>query len=217
MTRLRSLLLLGSALALSACKPAEAPVAEAPPTPAPAEAPAPAPEPAPAPAADTQLAASARATLMPLGESGVGGDLVFEVDNGGVRVTGSFTGLKPGATHAFHIHEIGNCTAADGSSAGSHFNPAAAAHGNREGGGEHHAGDIPNQTAGPDGVAAVDQRLDGLQIGGGGEFDIIGRGVIVHADADDYTTQPTGNAGGRIACGVIEAGNPAPTGADPAQ
>ena len=215
MTAFRSVLLLGSALALSACKPAEAPVAEAPPAPAPVEAQAPAPE--PAPIAETQLAASARATLMPVGDSGVNGDLTFEIDNGGVRVTGSFTGLKPGATHAFHIHEFGNCTAPDASSAGGHFNPAAAAHGNREAGGEHHAGDIPNQVAGADGVAAVDQRLDGLQIGGGGEMDIIGRGVIVHADADDYTTQPTGNAGGRIACGVIEAGNPAPTDADPAR
>lgn len=215
MTAFRSVLLLGSALALSACKPAEAPVAEAPPAPAPVEAPAPAPE--PAPIAETQLAATARSSLMPVGDSGVSGELNFEVDNGGVRVTGSFTGLKPGTTHGFHIHEFGNCTAADASSAGGHFNPAAAAHGNREGGGEHHAGDIPNQVAGADGMAAVDQFLDGLQIGGGGEMDIIGRGVIVHTDADDYTTQPTGNAGGRIACGVIEAGNPAPTGADPAQ
>ena len=214
MTAFRSVLLLGSALALSACQPAQAPVAEAPPAaPAPVEAPAPPAE----PMAETQLAASARATLMPVGDSGVNGDLNFEIDNGGVRVTGSFTGLKPGATHAFHIHEFGNCTAADASSAGGHFNPAAAAHGNREAGGEHHAGDIPNQVAGADGVAAVDQRLDGLQIGGGGEMDIIGRGVIVHADADDYTTQPTGNAGGRIACGVIEAGNPAPTDMDPAR
>ena len=217
MTAFRSVLLLGSALALSACQPAQAPVAEAPPEPAPAPAEAPAPAPEPAPVADTQLAASARSTLLPVGDSPVSGELRFEVDNGGVRITGSFTGLKPGSTHAFHIHEFGNCTAADASSAGGHFNPAAAAHGNREAGGEHHAGDIPNQVAGADGVAAVDQRLDGLQIGGGGEMDIIGRGVIVHADADDYTTQPTGNAGGRIACGVIEAELSAPTEADPAQ
>lgn len=217
MTAFRSVLLLGSALALSACQPAEAPVAEAPPAPAAPAAPVEAPAPAAEPAGQAQLAASARATLMPVGDSGVGGELRFDVDNGGVRVTGRFTGLKPGATHAFHIHEFGNCTAADASSAGGHFNPAAAAHGNREGGGEHHAGDIPNQVAGPDGVAAVDQRLEDLQIGGGGTLDIIGRGVIVHADADDYTTQPTGNAGGRIACGVIEAGSPAPAGTDPAE
>ncbi len=213
MTRLRTVLLLGSALALSACKPADAPVVEAPPAPVASAEPAPPAE----PVAQTPLAASARSSLMPVGDSTVGGELRFEVDNGGVRVTGAFTGLKPGATHALHIHEFGNCTAADASSAGAHFNPAAAPHGNREGEGEHHAGDIPNQVAGPDGVAAVDQRLDGLQIGGGGEMDIIGRGVIVHADPDDYTTQPTGNAGGRIACGVIEAETAAPTDADPAQ
>ena len=216
MTAFRSVLLLGSALALAACQPAEAPVADAPPAPAEPAAPA-APAPPAPPAADIQAAASARSSLQPVGDSGVSGDLRFTVENGAVRVTGTLTGLKPGGTHAFHIHEFGNCTAADASSAGGHFNPAAAAHGNREAGGEHHAGDIPNQVAGADGVAAVDQRLDGLQIGGGGEMDIIGRGVIVHADADDYTTQPTGNAGGRIACGVIEAGNPAPTDADPAR
>ena len=213
MSMSRTLIFLGAALALSACKPAETPVVDAPRAPAPAEA---AVAPAP-PVADTQLAASARSSLMPVGESGVSGELRFEVDNGGVRITGSFTGLKPGATHAFHIHEFGNCTAADASSAGGHFNPASAAHGSRESGGEHHAGDIPNQVAGPDGVATVDQRLDGLQIGGGEAMDIIGRGVIVHADPDDYTTQPTGNAGGRIACGVIEAEMSAPTSADPAQ
>jgi Cu-Zn family superoxide dismutase len=214
MSTTRTLICLGAALALSACKPAQTPAPAAPAeTPAPVEAAA---EPTP-PAAETQLAAAARSTLMPVGDSGVGGELRFEVDNGGVRVTGSFTGLKPGSTHAFHIHEFGNCTAADASSAGAHFNPAAAAHGNREGGGEHHAGDIPNQVAGADGVATVDQRLDGLQIGGGEALDILGRGVIVHADADDYTTQPTGNAGGRIACGVIEAELSAPADAEPAQ
>jgi Cu-Zn family superoxide dismutase len=202
MTAFRSVLLLGSALALSACQPAEAPVAEtAPPPAAPVETPAPPAE----PAAELQAAASARSSLQPVADSGVGGELRFTVENGAVRVTGTLTGLKPGGTHAFHIHEFGNCTAADASSAGGHFNPAAAAHGNREGEGEHHAGDIPNQTADRDGNANVDQLLEGLEIGSDGELDILGRGVIVHADADDYTTQPTGNAGGRLACGVIEA------------
>lgn len=216
MTAFRSVLLLGSALALAACQPAEAPVADAPSAPAEPAAPA-APAPPAPPAADIQAAASARSSLQPVGDSGVSGDLRFTVENGAVRVTGTLTGLKPGGTHAFHIHEFGNCTAADASSAGGHFNPAAAAHGNREGEGEHHAGDIPNQTADRDGNANVDQRLDGLEIGSDGELDILGRGVIVHADADDYTTQPTGNAGGRLACGVIEAEIGGSTESEPAQ
>ena len=213
MTTFRSVLLLGSALAVSACKPVEPPVAAVPPT-------APAvpeiAEPAPAPA-QTQLAASARATLAAVGDSGVGGDLVFNIDNGGVRVTGTLTGLKPGATHAFHVHEFGDCSAPDASSAGGHFNPAQQPHGNREGGGPHHAGDIPNQVAGDNGEAKVDQLLTGLEIASGGANDIVGKGVIVHADADDYTTQPTGNAGGRIACGVVELENAPPTDHDPAR
>ncbi len=212
MTIRPALFLFAAAAALSACTPAEAPAPMAPMDTSPPAA----VEPVPADPA-LQLALSARASLMPVGDSGVGGELVFAVENGAVHVTGAFTGLKPGSTHAFHIHEFGNCTASDASSAGGHFNPAAAAHGNRATGGEHHAGDIPNQVADSDGVAAVDQRLEGLQVGGGGELDIIGRGVIVHADADDYTTQPTGNAGGRIACGVIEASTMAPVSPGPAE
>jgi Cu-Zn family superoxide dismutase len=209
----RNLLFLGAALALSGCSPAEAPAPAAP-----AQAPAPAAavaEPA-APVVEAPLAMTARTSLMPVGESGVGGDLAFTTDGSAVRVTGTITGLRPRAIHAFHIHEFGNCTAADASSAGGHFNPGGMPHGSRASGGDHHAGDIPNQVAGADGVAQVDQRLEGLQIGGGGEFDILGRGVIVHADADDYTTQPTGNAGGRIACGVIESGPEATADAAPA-
>mgnify|MGYP006174328007 FL=1 len=212
MTAFRTVLILGSALALAACSPAESPVAEEAPTPAiPAE-----PAPAPAPEA-AQLAASARATLSTVGESGVSGELVFDIADGGVRVTGTLAGLQPGATHALHVHEFGDCSAPDATSAGGHFNPGQQPHGDRAAGGAHHAGDIPNQAAGDNGEAAVDQALAGLEIASGGVNDIVGKGVIVHAQADDYTTQPTGNAGGRIACGVIELENPAPTGADPAQ
>lgn len=212
MTPIRTVFLLGSALALSACGTAEAPVAEEAPAPA---APVEVVEPAPAPAA-AQLAASARATLAPLGDSGVGGELVFDIADGGVRVTGTLTGLQPGATHALHVHEFGDCSAPDGTSAGGHFNPGQQPHGDRATGGPHHAGDIPNQTAGDSGEAAVDQTLAGLEIASGGANDIVGKGVIVHAQADDYTTQPTGNAGGRIACGVIELVNAPPADAGPA-
>ena len=170
----------------------------------------------PASGPTTQLAASARTRRGAVGGSGVGGELAFTIDNGGVRVTGTLTGLKPGATHALHVHEFGDCSAPDATSAGGHFNPTQQAHGNRAAGGAHHAGDIPNQVAGADGVARVDQLLAGLEIGSGGASDIVGKGVIVHAKADDYTTQPTGGAGGRIACGVIGLENAPPTGNDPA-
>ena len=197
-------------MALSACGKTDAPVVDSAPESAPTAPPAAEP-------ATTQLAASARATLAPVGDSGVGGDLTFNIDNGGVRVTGTLTGLAAGSTHGFHVHEFGDCSAPDATSAGGHFNPAQQPHGDRAAGGAHHAGDIPNQMAGDNGEASVDQLLTGLEIGSGGASDIVGKGVIVHAKADDYTTQPTGDAGGRIACGVIELGNAPPTGSDPAQ
>ena len=138
------------------------------------------------------------------GETVWGSVSFVEIQDGVVLVRADVRGLRGGGEFGFHVHEKGDCSSADFMSAGGHFNPAAAAHGDRAAGGEHHAGDIPNQVADDNGEAIVDQRLEGLQIGGGGELDIVGRGVIVHADADDYTTQPTGNAGGRLACGVIE-------------
>ena len=210
MTLMRTTMLLGTALALSACQPAEPPAAEAPPAPAPIAEPAPAP-------AQAQLAASARATLAAVGDSGVTGELVFDIADGGVRVTGTLAGLQPGATHALHVHEFGDCSAPDATSAGGHFNPGQQPHGDRATGGPHHAGDIPNQTAGDNGEAVVDQALAGLEIASGGANDIVGKGVVVHAQADDYTTQPTGNAGGRIACGVIELVNAPPADAGPAE
>ncbi|HEX4855080.1 superoxide dismutase family protein [Arenimonas sp.] len=213
MTLTRTAMLLGITLALAACGREEAPVADASPAPAPTAEPAPA-EPAPV---ATQLAASARATLAAVGESGVSGELVFDIADGGVRVTGTLAGLQPGATHALHVHEFGDCSAPDATSAGGHFNPGQQPHGDRATGGPHHAGDIPNQTAGENGEAAVDQTLAGLEIASGGANDIVGKGVIVHAQADDYTTQPTGNAGGRIACGVIELVNAPPADAGPAE
>ena len=205
------------ALALAACSPsapeaapeeatAPAPVAEAPAEAAPAD----------VAAGMTQLAASARVVLAPLQDSGVAGDLAFAIADGGVRIHGSITGLPAGGQHGFHVHETGDCSAPDGSSAGGHFNPAGAPHGDRHGDGPHHAGDMPNLDVAADGSAAVDQVLAGLEIASGGPNDIVGRAVIVHAQADDYATQPTGNAGGRIACGVIELVNAPPTDASPA-
>ena len=141
--------------------------------------------------------------------SSVTGELAFEAVDGGVAITGQVNGLPPGSEHGFHVHENGDCSASDGSSAGGHFNPAGAAHG-RVGSGEHHAGDTDNIVADDTGVAVVNTRLAGGTLGDGAPTDVLGRGVIVHADPDDYATQPTGNAGARLACGVIEQAQPAP-------
>lgn len=150
--------------------------------------------------------AVATATLAATEGSTVSGDLRFEAMEGGVRVTGRLARLKPGTTHGFHVHETGDCSAPDGSSAGGHFNPMDTAHG-RVGTSTHHVGDTDNVVADADGNAAVDNRLDGATLGDNASTDIVGKAVIVHAGADDYTSQPTGDAGARLACGVIEAGS----------
>ena len=208
-----SLLLLPAALLLAACQPQPP---EAPSPTAAAEAPvtqggdpdmvedAAMPDPADTMHEADEVGAGARATLAPTEGNQVAGTLSFAAVDGGVRVTGEVTGLPGAGQHGFHVHEHGDCSAPDGSSAGGHFNPASTAHG-RVGQGEHHAGDSDNISANEQGVATVDTLLQGVSVGDGGAGDIVGKGVIVHADPDDYATQPTGNAGGRLACGVIAA------------
>lgn len=153
-----------------------------------------------APAKST--ASRATVNLAPASASLVSGTLTLVPMGDGVHITGEVGGLKPGDTRGFHIHEKGDCSAADASTAGGHFNPAAQAHG-RSGHGAHHAGDTDNIVADARGVARIDAHVGGVTLGGGAANDIAGRAVIVHAAADDYTTQPTGNAGARVACGVI--------------
>lgn len=161
-------------------------------------------------AGGTQLAASAIVTLQPAAGATAGGTLNFAIAAGGVRMTGGLTGLDANGTHAVHIHENGDCSAPDFESAGEHFDPDGQPHGDRAGDGPHHAGDMPNQVADAAGNVRVDQLLTGLRIDSGDAHDIVGKAVVVHAKADDYTTQPSGDSGGRIACGVIELENPAP-------
>ncbi|MEG3049524.1 MAG: superoxide dismutase family protein [Thermomonas sp.] len=148
-------------------------------------------------------ASRATVNLAPASGSLVSGTLTLLPMGDGVHITGEVGGLKPGDTRGFHIHEKGDCSAADASTAGGHFNPAAQAHG-RSGHGAHHAGDTDNIVADAKGVARIDAHVTGVTLGGGAANDIAGRAVIVHAAADDYTTQPTGNAGARVACGVIK-------------
>ena len=152
------------------------------------------------PAAST--AQEAEVNLASASGSLVSGKLVLVPMGDGVHITGEVGGLKPGDTRGFHIHEKGDCSAADASSAGGHFNPGAQAHG-RAGHGAHHAGDTDNIVADANGVARINAHVRGVSLGGGATNDIAGRAVIVHAAADDYATQPTGNAGARVACGVI--------------
>jgi superoxide dismutase, Cu-Zn family len=120
----------------------------------------------------------------------------------GVHLSGEIGGLGAGVTHAIHVHEKGDCSAVDASSAGGHFNPAGSAHG-RAGTATHHAGDMDNIVADSSGVAKIDIHLAGVTLGGGAANDIAGKAVVVHAAPDDYASQPAGNAGARVACGVI--------------
>lgn len=198
-----SLLAASLALALAACGAPQDGVDEAATPPAAPAAPASADTPASqAPAMDTMSNAGAHAVLAATEGNSVTGELAFMAIDGGVAISGQVNGLAPGSEHGFHVHENGDCSAPDASSAGGHFNPKASAHG-RVGEGEHHVGDTDNIVADDTGVAMIDTRLDGATLGDGAPTDIMGKAVIVHADPDDYTTQPTGNAGARLACGVI--------------
>ncbi len=145
----------------------------------------------------------AQANLAPASASLVSGKLAITAIDGGVRIEGELGGLGRGGIHAIHVHERGDCSAADGSSAGGHFNPASSAHG-RAGTPVHHLGDMDNLTANARGVARVDLQLQGVTLGSGAANDILGRALVVHAGPDDYSSQPAGNSGARVACGVIE-------------
>ncbi|MEX8194157.1 superoxide dismutase family protein [Comamonas guangdongensis] len=124
---------------------------------------------------------------------------------GGVRVQGRVEGLAPNSEHGFHIHEKGDCSSGDGLSAGGHFNPTQQAHGRLNGSQPHHLGDLPSLDADTQGVATIDFVSKSITLDKGSSG-ILGRALIVHNAPDDYTTQPTGNSGARLACAVIERG-----------
>lgn len=131
------------------------------------------------------------------------GEATFEQVGDKVKVVIFVQGLKPGQEHGMHIHEGAAC-GDDGMAAGGHFNPHGKPH-SRHTDANRHAGDLPSLKAGKDGRAKIDVEIDGIAVGSGAG-NVIGRTVIVHADPDDFRTQPTGNSGARIACGVIRAG-----------
>ncbi|MFQ5741180.1 MAG: superoxide dismutase family protein [Acidobacteriota bacterium] len=142
---------------------------------------------------------TAAAELQPTAGNAVAGSVSFEESNGRVKIVAHVTGLEPGK-HGFHIHETGDCSAPDGTSAGGHFNPDQSAHGAPDAD-THHAGDLGNIEADAQGVADLDMSVEFVTLTEGAHS-ILGRAVIVHAQEDDFG-QPTGHAGARLACGVI--------------
>lgn len=145
------------------------------------------------------------AVLHPTAGQHCHGIVRFTQEGDSVKVVADLEGLNPGQKHAFHIHQYGDCSSPDGMSAGGHYNPEGHQHGlpdaqNR------HAGDLGNVQADNDGKAHYEITVDNVSIMGHMN-PILGRGVIVHAKVDDGG-QPVGNAGARIACGVIGVANP---------
>ena len=144
------------------------------------------------------------AVLQGLGGSQVKGTVTFTQEPTHIKISGEITGLTPGE-HAFHVHEFGDCSSADGTSAGAHFNPDMTMHG-----GPHdknrHVGDLGNLTADENGKATVN--LEDKVIALFGPRAIVGRSLIVHEKADDLKSEPAGNAGARIACAVIGIAKP---------
>ena len=136
------------------------------------------------------------ATVMQVGGSNVSGSVTFTETDNGVQIQGTIQGLEPGK-HGFHIHQYGDCTAEDATSAGGHFNPANSNHG-APSDMERHMGDLGNIEANENGTASVNIVDETIRLD-----QILGRGVIVHAGADDFESQPSGAAGSRVACGVI--------------
>ncbi|MBE0550599.1 MAG: superoxide dismutase family protein [Rubrivivax sp.] len=140
------------------------------------------------------------ASLTPTQGNNVRGLVMFHEMDGHLMVHARISGLKPNGEHGFHVHETGSCASADGTSAGGHFNPDGKPHGPQTA--AHHAGDLPALKADANGMADQKFMLMGPTLVAG-PASVVGRAVVVHALPDDYTTQPTGNSGARIACGVI--------------
>lgn len=148
-------------------------------------------------------AGSAEATLKPTQGNNVTGKVTFSEQAGKVRMVATVSGLTPGQ-HGFHVHEKGDCSAPDLSSAGGHFNPGSEAHGDPHKS-PRHAGDIPMLVADAGGKAQLTFDLSGVTLANG-PTSLLGKSVVVHADPDDYASQPAGKSGARIACGVIAPG-----------
>ena len=140
------------------------------------------------------------ASLTPTQGNNVRGLVMFHEMDGHLMVHAKVSGLKPNGEHGFHVHETGSCASTDGSSAGGHFNPDGKPHGPQNA--AHHVGDLPSLKADANGVVDQKMMVMGPTIAAGA-MSVVGRSVIVHALPDDFVTQPTGNSGARLGCGVI--------------
>lgn len=152
------------------------------------------PEPAPEPLVATAALSGAEGTSH--------GMVTFTQNGDTTTVTADVAGAPPGL-HGFHVHETGECTPPDFTSAGGHFNPTGAIHGAPTDA-EHHAGDLGNVQVAEDGSGRLDLTTNMLSVASGPNS-VVGRAVILHEGADDFVTQPTGDAGARLACGVVTA------------
>jgi Cu-Zn family superoxide dismutase len=144
----------------------------------------------------------ARADISPASGSELTGSVTFTTtDDGKVEFELTVQNGEPGE-HAVHLHENGDCSAPDATSAGGHWNPTNEPHGKR-GTDTFHKGDIANMLISADGTGYLNMTIDGWSIGGDDQSNILNKAVIIHAKADDFTSQPSGAAGDRIGCGVI--------------
>ncbi|RAV30042.1 superoxide dismutase family protein [Sinomicrobium soli] len=151
----------------------------------------------------TETAREITVTMDPKSESTAKGTVTFSEEGGTVTMTANFEGLEPGE-HAIHLHEKADCSAPDGTSTGGHWNPTFEKHGKWGDAEGYHKGDIGNFEADENGNGSITFSTDEWCIDCDDETkNIVGKGVIVHADPDDFESQPTGNAGGRVSCGGI--------------
>jgi Cu-Zn family superoxide dismutase len=158
---------------------------------------------------DTTMAAmggGATATAQMKGTGGRDlGTLTLTESGGAISVSGQLSGLAPGE-HGFHIHTTGKCEGPSFESAGAHWNPTGKGHGTNNPAGPH-LGDMPNITVGPDSTVNVQAATPGGSLHGENPlFDGDGAAIVIHASADDYKSNPSGNSGNRIACGVVTGG-----------
>lgn len=147
----------------------------------------------------------AMATLAPTKGAAASGTASFKsAGKDGMRIELELSGLEPGSVHGLHVHEKGDCSAPDATSAGPHFAVAGQQHGSLQGD-NHHAGDLGNVTADSGGKAKASLVVPSSKMTlASGPLSVVGRAVVVHAAPDDLKSQPAGNSGARIACGVID-------------